>query len=74
MYLFIKKLTVVNIQDTTIINYIQNCSQLLLSRLTPYIVEISIIGMNFDIIDRLLVRYSAFVRYWREMGYYISYL
>jgi len=34
--------------------------------------------MDFDIIDQLLIRYSAFIRYWRRnestVGQYISYL
>jgi len=27
-----------------------------------------IISVDFDVIDQLLVRYSAFVTYWRKMG------
>jgi hypothetical protein len=34
--------------------------------------------VDFDVIDQLLIRYFAFVRYWRKygstMGLYISYL
>jgi hypothetical protein len=34
--------------------------------------------VNFDVIDQLLIRYSAFIRYWRKnwtiMGVYNSYL
>jgi hypothetical protein len=47
---------------------------ILLSRLSPYIYEI--IGdhrCGFDITDQLLIRFSAFVRYWRRMRQYISY-
>jgi hypothetical protein len=37
-----------------------------------------ITSVNFDVIDQMLIRYSIFVRYWREswrkMGQYISYL
>jgi hypothetical protein len=31
---------------------------------TPYIYKI--VSVDFDVISRLLIRYSAFVRYWRK--------
>jgi hypothetical protein len=51
-------------------------SNILFSKLTPYIDKISV---NFYVIDQLLIRYSTFVRYWRKSGWsirgqYISYL
>jgi hypothetical protein len=47
--------------------------------LTTYVDEINgIITVGFDVIDQLLIRYSAFVRYWRKyrttVGLDISYL
>jgi hypothetical protein len=40
---------------------------ILLSRLSPYIDEIiGIISVGFNITDQLLIRLSAFVRYWRQ--------
>jgi hypothetical protein len=53
-------------------------STILLSRLVPYIDEIiGIIGADIDVTDQLLIRFSAFVRYWRKNGstmrQYISY-
>jgi hypothetical protein len=58
-------------------NYVQILSNILLSGLTPYVDEIIGDGQcRFNIIDQLLVRYSAFVTYWRQsgsvMGQYIS--
>jgi hypothetical protein len=39
---------------------------------------LGIVTVDFDVIDELLINYSAFVRYWRRsggmMGQYISYL
>jgi hypothetical protein len=38
---------------------------------------LEIIGVGFDVTDQLLIRYLAFVRYWRKNGstmrQYISY-
>jgi hypothetical protein len=53
-------------------------SNILFSRLVPYIDDIiGIIGVGFDVTDQLLIRFSAFVRYWRKNGstmrQYISY-
>jgi hypothetical protein len=53
-------------------------SNILLSRLSPYIDEIvGIISDGFDVTDQLLIRFSAFVKYWRINGstviQYISY-
>jgi len=43
-----------------------------------YMKLLVIISVDFDIIDQLLIRHSAFVRYWRNnesiMGQYISYI
>jgi hypothetical protein len=54
-------------------------TNILLSRLIPYVDEI--IGdhqCDFDVINQLLIKYFAFVRYWRKNGntmrLYISYL
>jgi hypothetical protein len=49
-----------------------------ISRLGPFIDEISgVIRVGFDVTDQLLIRFSAFVRYWRKNGsamrQYISY-
>jgi hypothetical protein len=44
-------------------------SSILLSRLSIYVDEI--IGdhhVGFDITDQLLIRFSAFVSYWRKIG------
>jgi hypothetical protein len=39
------------------------------SRLSPYINNIlGIISVDFDMTDQLLIRFSAFVRYWRRIG------
>jgi hypothetical protein len=51
---------------------------ILLLQLSPYINEIiGIICVYFDITDQLLIRFSAFLRYWRkkmgELRQYISY-
>jgi sorting nexin-29 len=46
-------------------------SNILLSRLSPYVDEI--IGdhqCGFDVIDQLLIRFSAFIRYWRKKWEY----
>jgi hypothetical protein len=53
-------------------------SNIILSRLSPYIDSIIvIISVGFYLIDQLLIRFSAFVRYWRKNGntmrQYISY-
>jgi len=56
-------------------------SNILVSRLTPYM-EFKLLrvttGVDFDVIDKLLVTYYVFIRYWRKngsiMGQYISYL
>jgi hypothetical protein len=29
---------------------------------------LGVISVDLDVIDQLLIRYSAFVRYWREMA------
>jgi hypothetical protein len=52
-------------------------SNILLCRLTPYVDEIVRDNQcGFDVIDQLLIRYFAFVTYWRKngstMGLYIS--
>jgi hypothetical protein len=45
-------------------------SNILLSRISPYIDEIiGVVYMGSDVIDQLLIRFSAFVRYWnKKMG------
>jgi hypothetical protein len=53
-------------------------SNTLLSRLSPYVDEIiGIINVGSIVVDQLLIRFSAFVRYWRKNGstmrQYISY-
>jgi hypothetical protein len=53
-------------------------SNILLSRLSPYIDEaVGDISVDSNITDQLLIRFSAFVRYWRRIGstmrQYISY-
>jgi hypothetical protein len=53
-------------------------SNFLLSRLSPYVDEIiGFINVGSDVLDQLLIRFSAFVRYWRKNGstmrQYISY-
>jgi hypothetical protein len=60
---------------STIYNILPN---ILVSRLTPYIGKIiGIISEEFDITDKLLTRYPAFIRYWRKneciTEQYISY-
>jgi hypothetical protein len=46
-------------------------SNILLTRLSPYIDEIfGIISVGFDITDQLLIRSFAFVRYWRKKWVY----
>jgi hypothetical protein len=46
-------------------------SNILRSKLSPYLDEI--IGdyhcVGFDVIDQLLFRFSAFVRYWKKKGF-----
>jgi hypothetical protein len=40
---------------------------ILLSRLVPYIDKLlEIINVGFDVTDQLLIRFSAFVKYWRK--------
>jgi hypothetical protein len=40
-----------------------------LSRFSPYVDKIiGIISANFDVIDQLLIRYFAFLWYWRKNG------
>jgi hypothetical protein len=42
-------------------------SNILLSKLRPYIYEvIGVISVGFYIIDELLIRFFAAIRYWRE--------
>jgi hypothetical protein len=42
-------------------------SNILLSRLSPYIDKITgVIGVGFDITDQLPIRFSAFARYWSK--------
>jgi hypothetical protein len=53
-------------------------SNILLSRLSPYVDEIiGVINVGSDIIHQLLIRFSTFVRYWTKNGstmrQYISY-
>jgi hypothetical protein len=53
-------------------------SNVLPSRLSPYVDEIiGTFSVDFDITDQLLIRFSAFIRYWRKnwstMRQYISY-
>jgi hypothetical protein len=44
-------------------------SNILLSRFSPNIDKLlGIISLGFDVADRLLIRFSAFVRYWRKNG------
>jgi hypothetical protein len=43
----------------------KNVSSILISRLTPHVDEI--IENYCDVIDQLLIRYSAFIRYWRKI-------
>jgi hypothetical protein len=44
-------------------------SNILLSRLSLYINEIiGVISVGFDVTDQLLIRFSAFIRYWRQNG------
>jgi hypothetical protein len=40
----------------------------ILSRLSPYILMklLGIISVGFDITDELLIRYFAFIKYWRK--------
>jgi len=39
-----------------------------LSSLTPYVEEeFRIMCVDSDVIDKLLIRYSAFVKHWRKM-------
>jgi hypothetical protein len=46
-------------------------SNILLSRLSPYMDEIiETINIDFDVRDQLLIRFSAFVRYWRKKWEY----
>jgi hypothetical protein len=42
----------------------------ILPRLDPYIYEI--IGVNQCVIDQLLIKFSAFIRYWRKKWEYIE--
>jgi hypothetical protein len=44
-------------------------SNILLSRLNPYVDEIiGVISVGFDVTDQLLIRSFAFVKYWRRNG------
>jgi hypothetical protein len=52
---------------------------ILLSRLSPYVREITgIISVKFDLTDQLPIQHSALVKQWRKrcgyMGQYVSYL
>jgi len=52
---------------------------ILLSKLTPYVDKtVGDHQCGFNVIDHILIRYSAHVRFWRKngsiMGEYISYL
>jgi hypothetical protein len=41
---------------------------ILLSELSPYVVRLfGIIIVDFDLVQ-LMIRYTAFIRYWRKMG------
>jgi hypothetical protein len=42
-------------------------SNILVSKLTPYVDEI-IWGLGFDVINQLLIRFFAIIRYWRKCG------
>jgi hypothetical protein len=33
---------------------------------------LGIISVGFDITDQLLIRFSAFIRYWRKMGAHLN--
>jgi len=58
----------------TVTNNIQNC----IEQLYMWTKLLGIICVDFDVIYQLLIRYPAFVRYWRKsesiMGQYSSYL
>jgi hypothetical protein len=55
--------------DITVANYIQNVFLYSSPKVTPYVDEIiEIIGEDFDVTDQLPIRYSVFVRYWRQSG------
>jgi hypothetical protein len=44
-------------------------SNILVWRLTPHVDELmGVISVDFDVVGQLLIRYSAFVRYWRKNG------
>jgi hypothetical protein len=44
-------------------------SNIIILRLSLYIDEITgVISVDFDVTDQLLIRYFAFVRYWRKKG------
>jgi hypothetical protein len=45
-------------------------SNILLSWLSPYIYMklLGTISVDFDITDQLLIKFSAFVRYWKKVG------
>jgi hypothetical protein len=63
------KMTVVIIERYHCYPTYKISSNILAFRLTPYVDEIiGIISVYFDVIDQPLVRYSAFVKYWRKNG------
>jgi hypothetical protein len=45
----------------------KDLSNIIFSRLSPHIDEITgIISEGFDVTDQLLIRFSAFARYWKR--------
>jgi hypothetical protein len=73
LYLFIKKgdkTNSIHYRGMTLLKTANKIiSNILFSKSTPDLDEIMwIISLDFGVIDRLLIRYSLFVRYWRKMG------
>jgi hypothetical protein len=68
-----------NYHGISLLSSYKTLSNMFLSQLSPYILKLSqTISVDFDITNQLLIRFSAFIRYWDKSGstmrQYISYL